>query len=114
MASAQGHQEPGIISQDEALIKPYYLALCNISKEGTMPIQNCKTALNGLTIMFGQCTSRISRSPGDLESWTPSAVFNVRNAVHISRDNRDRLQSNALQAGRQCHRRQIPHRLFKT
>jgi len=37
---------------DDALIKLYYLALRNISKKWTMPIQNWKAALNRFTIMF--------------------------------------------------------------
>ena len=37
-----------------ALIKLYYLALRNISKKWTMPIQNWKAALNRFTIMFDE------------------------------------------------------------
>ena len=38
--------------QKDALIKLYYLALRNISKKWTMPIQNWKAALNRFTILF--------------------------------------------------------------
>ena len=36
------------------LVKLYYLALRNISKKWTMPIQNWKAALNRFTILFGE------------------------------------------------------------
>jgi putative transposase len=39
---------------DEALTKLYYLALRNISKKWTMPIQNWKAALNRFTILFNE------------------------------------------------------------
>ena len=42
----------GSFPNDEALIKLYYLALRNISKKWTMPIQNWKAALNRFTILF--------------------------------------------------------------
>ena len=42
----------GSFPNDDALIKLYYLALRNISKKWTMPIQNWKAALNRFTIMF--------------------------------------------------------------
>lgn len=44
----------GSFPNDDALIKPYYLALRNISKKWTMPIQNWKAALNRFTIMFDE------------------------------------------------------------
>ena len=44
----------GSFPHDEALIKLYYLALRNISKKWTMPIQNWKAALNRFTIMFDE------------------------------------------------------------
>ena len=44
----------GSFPNDEALIKLYYLALRNISKKWTMPIQNWKAALNRFTIMFDE------------------------------------------------------------
>lgn len=44
----------GSFPNDEALIKLYYLALRNISKKWTMPIQNWKAALNRFTILFGE------------------------------------------------------------
>jgi putative transposase len=44
----------GAFPNDEALIKLYYLALRNISKKWTMPIQNWKAALNRFTIMFDE------------------------------------------------------------
>jgi putative transposase len=44
----------GAFPNDDALIKLYYLALRNISKKWTMPIQNWKAALNRFTIMFDE------------------------------------------------------------
>lgn len=44
----------GSFPNDDALIKLFYLALKNISKKWTMPIQNWKTALNRFTIMFDE------------------------------------------------------------
>ena len=44
----------GSFPNDEALIKLYYLALRNISKKWTMPVQNWKQALNRFTIMFDE------------------------------------------------------------
>ncbi len=44
----------GSFPNDDALIKLYYLALRNISKKWTMPIQNWKAALNRFTILFGE------------------------------------------------------------
>lgn len=44
----------GSFPNDDALIKLYYLALRNISKKWTMPIQNWKAALNRFTIMFDE------------------------------------------------------------
>ncbi len=44
----------GSCPNDDALIKLYYLALRNISKKCTMPIQNWKAALNRFTIMFDE------------------------------------------------------------
>ncbi len=44
----------GSFPNDDALIKLYYLALRNISKKWTMPIQNWKAALNRFTIMFNE------------------------------------------------------------
>ena len=41
----------GSFSSDEALLKLFYL-LNNISKTWTMPIQDCKAALNRFTIQF--------------------------------------------------------------
>ncbi len=42
----------GSFPSDEALLKLFYLALKNISKKWTMPIQNWKAALNRFTIQF--------------------------------------------------------------
>ena len=42
----------GSFPNDEALLKLFYLALNNISKRWTMPIQNWKLALNRFTIQF--------------------------------------------------------------
>jgi len=42
----------GSFPNDDALIKLFYLAIRNISKKWTMPIQNWKAALNRFTIMF--------------------------------------------------------------
>ncbi len=42
----------GAFPSDEALLKLFYLALKNISKKWTMPIQNWKAALNRFTILF--------------------------------------------------------------
>lgn len=42
----------GSFPSDEALLKLFYLALQNISKKWTMPIQNWKAALNRFTIQF--------------------------------------------------------------
>jgi putative transposase len=42
----------GSFPNDDALIKLYYLALRNISKKWTKPIQNWKAALNRFAIMF--------------------------------------------------------------
>ena len=47
-------QKRGSFPNGEALIKLYYLALRNISKKWTMPIQNWKAALNRFTIMFDE------------------------------------------------------------
>ena len=44
----------GSFPNDDALIKLYYLALRNISKKWTMPIQNWKAVLNRFTIMFDE------------------------------------------------------------
>ena len=44
----------GSFPSDEALLKLFYLALRNISKKWTMPIQNWKAALNRFTIMFDE------------------------------------------------------------
>ncbi len=51
---AQGHQKQRFISNDDALIKLYYLTLRNISKKWSMPAQNWKAALNRFTIMFDE------------------------------------------------------------
>ena len=48
----------GAFPNDDALIKLYYLALRNISKKWTMPIQNWKAALNRFTIMFDERMSQ--------------------------------------------------------
>ncbi len=48
----------GSFPNDEALIKLYCLALRNISKKWTMPIQNWKVALNRFTIMFDERMSQ--------------------------------------------------------
>lgn len=42
----------GSFPSGEALLKLFYLALCNISKLWTMPIRDWKTALNRFTIHF--------------------------------------------------------------
>jgi putative transposase len=42
----------GSFPSDDALIKLYYLAIRNISKKWTRPIQDWKAALNRFTIMF--------------------------------------------------------------
>ena len=42
----------GSFPSDDALLKLFYLALNNISKKWTMPIQNWKAALNRFTIQF--------------------------------------------------------------
>lgn len=44
----------GSFPNDDALIKLFYLAIRNISKKWTMPIQNWKAALNRFTIMFDE------------------------------------------------------------
>jgi putative transposase len=44
----------GSFRNDDALIKLSYLALRNISKKWTMPIQNWKATLNRFTIMFDE------------------------------------------------------------
>ncbi len=44
----------GSFPNDDALIKLYYLALRNISKKWTMPVQNWKESLNRFTIMFDE------------------------------------------------------------
>ena len=44
----------GSFPNDDALIKLYYLALRNIIKKWTMPIQNWKAALNRFTILFDE------------------------------------------------------------
>jgi len=44
----------GSFPHEDALVKLYYLALRNISKKWTMPIQNWKAALNRFTILFGE------------------------------------------------------------
>ncbi len=42
----------GSFPSDEALMKLFYLAICNISKKWTMPIQDWKAALTRFTIQF--------------------------------------------------------------
>jgi putative transposase len=42
----------GAFPSDEAVLKLFYLALMNISRKWTMPIQNWKAALNRFTILF--------------------------------------------------------------
>lgn len=42
----------GAFPNDEAVLKPFYLAMMNISRKWTMPIQNWKAVLNRFTIMF--------------------------------------------------------------
>ncbi|QFY42418.1 IS256 family transposase [Candidatus Methylospira mobilis] len=42
----------GSFPSDEALLKLFYLALMNISRKWTMPLQNWKAALNRFTILF--------------------------------------------------------------
>jgi putative transposase len=42
----------GSFPSDEALIKLFYLALCNISKKWTMPLRDWKAALNRFTIQY--------------------------------------------------------------
>ena len=37
---------------DDAIFKILYLALKNASKKWTMPIQNCKEAMNHFAILF--------------------------------------------------------------
>lgn len=44
----------GSFPNDDALVKLYYLALRNIRKKWTMPIQNWKVVLNRFTILFGE------------------------------------------------------------
>ncbi len=44
----------GAFQNDDALIKLYYLAIRNISKKWTMPVQNWKAALKRFTIMFDE------------------------------------------------------------
>jgi len=41
-----------IFPSDDAVLKQLYLALKNISKKWTMPIQNWKEAMNAFIIMF--------------------------------------------------------------
>ncbi|PQA83413.1 IS256 family transposase, partial [Limnohabitans sp. TS-CS-82] len=42
----------GAFPSDEALLKLFYLALNNIAKKWTMPVQNWKPVLNRFTIQF--------------------------------------------------------------
>jgi putative transposase len=42
----------GSFPSDEALSKLFYLALMNISKKWTMPLQDWKAALNRFSIQF--------------------------------------------------------------
>ena len=42
----------GSFPSDEALIKLFYLALCNISKKWTIPLRDWKAALNRFTIQY--------------------------------------------------------------
>ena len=44
----------GSFPSDEALLKLFYLALNNIAKRWTMPVQNWKPVLNRFTIQFGE------------------------------------------------------------
>lgn len=44
----------GAFPSDEALLKLFYLALNNIAKKWTMPVQNWKPVLNRFTIQFGE------------------------------------------------------------
>lgn len=42
----------GAFPSEVALLKLFYLALMNISRKWTMPLQNWKAALNRFTILF--------------------------------------------------------------
>jgi putative transposase len=44
----------GSFPSDEALLKLFYLALNNIAKRWTMPVQNCKPVMNRFTIQIGE------------------------------------------------------------
>ena len=44
----------GSFPSDDALLKLFYLALNNIAKKWTMPVQNWKPVLNRFTIQFGE------------------------------------------------------------
>jgi transposase-like protein len=44
----------GAFPSDDALLKLFYLALNNIAKKWTMPVQNWKPVLNRFTIQFGE------------------------------------------------------------
>ena len=53
-----GHDQTQIAKlldrHNEALLKLFYLALNNIAKKWTMPVQNWKPVLNRFTIQFGE------------------------------------------------------------
>lgn len=49
----------GSFPSDEALMKLFYLALCNISQKWTMPIRDWKAALTRFTIQFEDRMSNV-------------------------------------------------------
>ncbi|EKR99439.1 hypothetical protein LEP1GSC125_0511 [Leptospira mayottensis 200901122] len=49
----KNYQESGFVPTDEAAIKLLYLALNNMSKKWTMPIQDWGKAMNQFSIIFG-------------------------------------------------------------
>ena len=54
MSSRKITKNRGAFPSDEALLKLFYLALNNIAKKWTMPVQNWKPVLNRFTIQFGE------------------------------------------------------------
>ena len=49
----------GSFPTKDAVFKLFYLALNNISQEWTLPIRDCKAALNRFTIQFGERMPRV-------------------------------------------------------
>ncbi len=63
----------GSFPNDEVTTKLFYLAIRNVSKKWTMPIQVWKPALDRFIMQFECECSSINRKPVYTKFWTPSA-----------------------------------------